>query len=142
VSASILSLPRLSQTITKIKIDFQRESIAQSISSGVDKILAAESPSELANLVSGANLSVDKPTSDMIGNISNNRIRNPALKEGYPVVESTPAEKGPLQYKFPNLKLSGGKRREGNQNRVTDDRFYLVVQFKFTFDDKEYHVIF
>jgi len=141
VSASSLSLPRLNQKINKIKIDFQSETNANLISSKVDEILGAESHSQLTILVDSADLSVDKKTSDKIGKVSNHRVKQ---LNGYPVVDSGAEEEGPLQYNFPKLKLSGGKRREGRQhhNRVTDDRYYLVVQFKFTFDEKEYHVRF
>jgi len=150
VSASVLSLPRLNIKITEIQVDFQSETNAKSISSGVDKILAAESHSELSYLVSSTDLSVNKQTSGMVGKISNNRIKNPVLKDEQPVVESgaeegpgeSGAEEGPVQCNFPKLKLSGGRRREGRDNRVTDDRYYLVVQFKFTFEEKEYHVIY
>jgi len=107
--------------------------------SSVDRILAAESPSELSNLVGGAVLSVDKQASNKIGNISNHCINGIKSTDAYAVLGPA-AEEGPLQYNFPKLKLSGGRRREGNPNRVTDDRFYLVVQFNFTFDKKEYHV--
>jgi len=143
VSASILSLPTLNQKITEIQVDFQNEVKAKSVSSGVDEILAEKCSNQLSNLVRSADLSVDEYTSDTIGIISNHRVK---LPKGYPVLDSSHlfrAEKQPLQYNFPKLKLSRGSRRRGRNtwSRVTDDRYYLVVQFKFTFDDKEYHVI-
>jgi len=138
VSASIFSLPSLNQEITEIQVDFQNEVNAKSISSLVDNILAEQCPNALSNLVSGAALSVDRKTSGMIGKIDYHRFK-PLMQ--YTVLDSA-AEEGPLQYDFPKLELSGGRRRKGRLNLVTDDRYYLVVQFKFTYDEKEYHVIF
>jgi len=135
----MLSLPRFNQEITEIQVDIQNETNAKSISSVVDNILAEKCPFQLSKLVRSADLSVDNQKRDMVGIISDHRIQQP---QGYPVLQSGAVEEGPLQYNFPRLQLSGGRRRKGRRNRVTDDRYYLVVQFKFTFDDKEYHVTF
>jgi len=80
------------------------------------------------------------------GTVSGNNFSNPV---GVPILKPTNDElhsevNGPVQYKFPKFKLTGGSNRAGKlikkRQLVTDDRYYLLVQFNFTLDGKSYHV--